>query len=60
MERSAGKVTKINSPTYSKRGASLSLFQITSEGKNVWVTLQCEKIVNAIIKACGTVQKTSP
>jgi hypothetical protein len=43
MERSTGKVTKINSPTYSKLGTSLSLFQITSEGKNVGVTLGLRK-----------------
>ena len=61
FDATTGKVTEINSPLYSKLDTSSHLFAITSEGKHLWVTMDCEKLVNGMIAtACGTVLRITP
>jgi hypothetical protein len=60
FDATTGKVMEIDSPIYSTLSNPSSLFAITSEGKHLWVTMNCEKLVNGLVAACGTVVKITP
>jgi hypothetical protein len=62
FDAAAGKVTKINSPLYSKLNVPFQqqVFAITSEGRHLWVTTGCSDLDNGQPKACGTVVKITP
>jgi hypothetical protein len=53
----SGTVTEINSSVFSSTRYSKSLFALTSEGKRVWVSVLCDKFVDGVDDACGTVQE---
>ncbi len=55
-----GKVTPISSPLYSSPQNASHLFAITSEGKDLWVTLNCSELDNGEPSACSTVVKITP
>jgi DNA-binding beta-propeller fold protein YncE len=60
FDAATDNVTEINSPLYSKLGPPSNLSAITSEGKHVWVALDCEDLVNGQPDPCATVVKITP
>jgi hypothetical protein len=60
FDATTGTTTEIDSPLYSTPGTSSELFAITSEGKELWVTITCQKLVHGLLAACGTVARITP
>jgi hypothetical protein len=49
-----------SSPIYSTPGTPFSLFEFTSEGKDLGTAVECEKFVPGVIESCATVPTIIP